>query len=448
MASHRKYDEAGLNYADLQPRDYSSYFLLSNPFPSIPVAEEEPRVFVDREREIKSVEYVTKEAFSTGKSQTLLIQGAYGNGKSHVLKYIRSRINAQLARNPERKGVAVYVESPGSSVKDLYAGIVGDLGIDLLRNLSYWIIANTTDVSSLKDYIHDASMRRDFSQLVQEIRNDPTVLGQILSRRAFRIRDIRYDILKKIGSSFSFPDVLTAALSLAEEEISIVAWRWLLGEPLSRDERSSIGVEREIEESSDVLRALSSIKRLLGMAGFIMTYVMLDELESISELHVMKRSAYYNDFRHLIDQNTEGLCLIACVTPAGWALIQSGGIPLASRLMGNVEDLSPFDQAKSRRLIEAYLELGHEEFAEAKGISSVSDLNKQISAKYGVSDPKVFPFVEESLRVIQEIGRGNVREILRICKRLIDAGCDSHIPVFDKTDVIYGILDIPAPTSA
>ena len=446
MKASRRFDEAKLDYTELQPRDYSRYYLLSNPFPAIPVAEEEPRVFVDRENEVKSVANITKEAFLTNKSQTLIIQGVYGNGKSHLLKYVKSRINSQLAKNPKKRGIAAYVQSPGSSIKDFYAEMVRDLGIDLMTDLACRIIVSTIGVSSLADYIYHENEKPRFKQYSDRIEGDPVVLNQMFSRGGYRVRDIRSDVMQKVGSKIPFPDVLSVVLSLTESEISGIAWRWLLGEFLPRDDKSSIGVTQEIEESDDVLRAFSSLKSLLGMHGLTMIYVLLDEFEKVSELHALRRSRYYDDLRHLIDQNTEGLCLIACVSPAGWDELRSAGHPLARRLMGNVEELTPFDARKSERLVEAYLELGREEFAVAKRIPSLTKLYEEVGAKY--ESPKLFPFTKKSLEAILKLSHGNVSEILRLCKRLIDEGCDRKIPVIDDIEMVNKLLGVSSDSSA
>ena len=435
MPSRRKYDEAQLDYTDLQPRNFSRFGLLNNPFPAVPVAADKVRIFVDRLREIKAVEYVTKDAFTTGKTQTLIIEGLYGNGKSCLLKYVRTKINTQLATNEDRKGIAVYVPTPGLFLKDLFAGILSDLGTNFLRSVAYRIIVNKIGSSRLVNYIFDIE-KSNFKQIANQVEKDPLLLSRTFSRKAFRVKDLYHDVESEF--SVEFPEFLHATLSLADDETLMTAWRWLLGEFLSREERSDIGVVREIEDSDDVLKAFASLRQILKEAGFDVIYVLIDEFEKIAELRgasgAARKSMYFDDIRHLIDQNTKGVCLIACVTPTGTALIQRTGHPLSRRLLGNVEKLSLFGEDETYRLIEDYLRLGREEYESVTG--------KQLRSSGGIE-----PFTKRSIKIITSLANGNVSEILRTCKKLLDAAADRKADLIDNAEAVYKLLGIEAPTA-
>src|SRR5438477_10011122 len=100
-----------LDFRELKPRDYSKFQLADNPFPAITVPEETPVFLVDRERVLKSIREVVVASVTTGKSQTLVITGPYGSGTSHILKFSKSQVDSQLSSIPDRRTVALYVES-------------------------------------------------------------------------------------------------------------------------------------------------------------------------------------------------------------------------------------------------------------------------------------------------------------------------------------------------
>lgn len=422
----RRYDEARLDYTELQPRDYSGYFLTRNPFPSITIAEEDPRIFIDREKVIKAVSEVTKETFITNKSQTLVLQGIYGSGKSHTLKYVKSRINSQLATQTESKGIAVYVQSPGSDIRYFYSSIVEDLGLDFLQTQAYKVIWNflKENPNSIDANFFDSELKKKARKLLYLGSEELVFLRENFNNSAVRILDVYNNIKEALGSKIRSSDVLTAFLNLTNENSAFLAWRWLLAENLTSQERKELGVSKNLEDSNDILKGVAAFKALLAIAGFNTLFILVDEFEKISELHPMPKSRYFDDFRHFIDLNPEGICLILCVSPAGWAEIESAGHPLARRLMANVYWLEPFDLRKTKRLIKAYIGVAREQFANIQKISG-DELSSQIGKK-NVQDPELFPFTDDSIEIVHRISGGVISEILRISKTLVDYGCDKR----------------------
>jgi len=428
----RKYDEAGLDYTDLQPRNFKGYFFTRNPFPPIPIAEEEPRIFIDREKVIKAISDVTKETFITKKSQTLLLQGLFGSGKSHTLKYVKSKINSQLATQPKSKGIAVYVQSPGSDIRHFYSNIVEDLGLNFLQMQSYRLIWNFLKDKPhlIDDNFFDEGLKRKTRTLLSSGGDEFLFLRENFNRSGVRVLDVYESIKQEFEPKMAFGDVLTAFLNLTNEDNAFLAWRWLLAENLKSDERNELRVSKNFEDGNDVLKGFNTLKTLLAITGFDTIFILVDEFEKISELHPLPKSRYFDDFRHFIDLNPGGVCLILCVTPAGWAEIQSGGHPLARRLMVNVYWLEPFDLEKTASLINAYIAIEREQFTSNQKIKK-EDLYKQMKEKE-IPDLELFPFTRDSVKIIHRFSGGVVSEILRTCKTLIDVGCDEGYIIFTE----------------
>lgn len=440
LRGSRDYDEVGLDFSDLQPRDFSKYYLLRNPFPSIAVTEEQPRIFVDREALMKTVANVTRDAYSTSRSQSLVIQGSYGNGKSHTLKYVKHKINSQLASQPMgKKAVAAYVQSPGGSLQDFYSAIVEDIGMDFLKKIGASLLASALTPGKFAEYTNDPQMKKRIQSLEPRMKEEPELVGKVVNSPTFQTKGLFRSAIEALLDNVRFRDFLMALFHLSfDDERSIIAWRWLLAEHLSRDDRNAISAEQQVEDSNSALRAFQALRTSLRLSGFVVLYILQDEFEKVSELHVLRKSRYYDDLRHLVDQNLEGMCFIACVTPAGWAEMMAGGHPLVRRLLGNVAWLEPFDEEQTQRLIEAYIGSAREDYF-AKYENVRNNFLKELKTNYRGFTTELFPFGKEALHAVFEGTKGNISDILTICKTLLNEGADRKFIVFDNAKKVNQI---------
>lgn len=413
--------------------------MLNNPFPSIPVPGAEVRVFIDRDEIMKEVSNVTKDCFNTGKSQTIILQGNYGNGKSHTLRYIKSRINAQLATREERRGIASYVQSPGASIADLVSSIVEDLGFDFLRIQAYSLLANF--FNSRPDrmrYVIGPEAEKGKGK-PPTIPSDIVAMARLLRRENLRLRELLSDLIKTL--QVKLPDFAKSFFQLVDEPVSGLAWRWLLGENLSRAERESLDVTSDMEGSENALSAFATLRTLLEAASFPVMYILVDEFEKVSETRTPARSRYFDDLRHFIDQNDTGVCLIACVSPTGWTIIRGSGHPLSRRLLGNVHWLESFGRDEIKRLVAAHIALARQEYLELGDVSA-QDLKRKVQEKS--ADLDLYPFSEGAVTILYDVTKGNISEVIRLCKKLLDAGCDSDYPVLENPEQIAKMIGVEA----
>lgn len=442
LKGNHKFDEVNLDYSDLRPRNFEKYYLTRNPFPAIAVTEEIPTIFVDRENLMKIVANVTRDAYSTGKSQSIVIQGSYGNGKSHTLKYVKYKINSQLSGQPiGQRAVAVYIQSPGGSLVDLYSTIVEDLGMDFLRKVAVSLLGLRLGPSQLVKYTSDAQAKKRIESIAPQIKDQPELIGNVLNSATFQTIEMFRAAIESLRNDVRFSDFLMALFYLAaEDERSTMAWRWLLAEHMSKDERESVSVEQQIEDSNSALRAFQALRTCLKLAGYRVLYMLQDEFEKISELHPLRTSRYYDDLRHLIDQNLDGICLMACVTPTGWAEMYAGGHPLVRRLMGNVAWLDPFDEDQTQRLIEAYIGSVREEyFAKNEHLRNI--FLKELKTRYKGFGANLFPFNKESVHAVYEGTKGNISDVLTICRTLLNEGADRKFVVFENAKKVNDIAN-------
>lgn len=448
MSVTGKYDDARLDFSDLQVRDFSKYFLSHNPFPAIPTAEEDPEIIVDRERAMKLVADITKEAFRTGKSQTLLLLGDHGNGKSHTLMYVKSKVNTQLMRLSPKRAVAIYVPNPGADVRYLYAAMVDDLGFDFLQSIPLTLVAKFLAGSDrLAKYIYDEETLKIFqSGYVSKIRENPLLLREYFNGSKFRVKDVYSAIVGEMSSTIKYRDYLLAVLQLTDSTIATRAWRWLLGEAMSRQDRQELGLEGAIEDRDSGLKSISTLRLLLSQVGYEMIYILMDEIEAVSGLTPLSRSHYYDDLRHMIDQNTEGLCIIMSIAPAGWATMREGGHPLARRLMINVDWLESFNANQTAELVYKYIDFNRNGYLQSKGLHW-SDYERELAKAHPEADPKLYPFSPSSIRATLGYSKGIVSETLRLCKKLMDEGSEKGGVFFENEKIVETLLKVATTVS-
>lgn len=280
----------------LKKRDYTIYFLSTNPFPYTPIPSQEPNIFINQEKTISGLMDTVATTYTTGQSSHAILIGPYGSGKSHALKYIERLIKEISTEDDEKKAIACYISSLGTSFLHIYREFMEKVGLEVIR----------------------------------ETINAP----------------LTFDLSYNISRIF---DVLN------DTELYLYAWRWLLGERLESRDRSRLGVSRNMD---DIL-ALSTFQRVidqLRINGYGLICLLIDELETINELYPYQRQAMFNNLRRMIDDNPKGLCSIYACTPAGWDEILERSLAFSRRLSRNLLYLSRLNEEETVQVIKEYLQ--------------------------------------------------------------------------------------------
>ena len=97
-----------------------------------------------------------------------------------------------------------------------------------------------------------------------------------------------------------------AFLQLTSDETSILAWKWISGEPLYSEQRRELKVASNIDKDEKALQAFMGLKNVLQLIHFKLILLLLDEFESIEILTNIKKQKLLNSIRHLIDLNPLG----------------------------------------------------------------------------------------------------------------------------------------------
>lgn len=384
---------------DLSKIDYSPLGLEINPFPSVGIPEEVPAVTADREEVLKHFKTSLRETIFENKSTITVLSGDWGAGKSHILKYLKYKVNTELL-DSDTPVMAVYLKSVGRNFKDLYLYFIDDIGREQLTNTAKQVIKKFLDdigEEKAKDFIYDNAAKESFNL-------DTITMDEFLL--ITRYYDIFYEIQKRLKNVDT--QVLNAFLYLAHPENFSIAWRWFLGESISLDERKMIKVQENIDDSRNAEMVLQGLVSIFVQAGLDTLVLLIDEFENFSLINKNQRDKYLNELRHFIDENPNKLYLVVAGTPTAYADMTEVPSALTRRLAGQEFILDKFDIKNIKELINLYI-LN----ARIKETEKIDKLLKD------AQNPDLYPFTDEAIDALYERTKGNVGYIIKICKKAI-----------------------------
>lgn len=275
---------------------YCKYFLSENPFPIVPIPEEQPKIFGANQAALNRTISQLNKVARTGRPIHIVLVGPYGSGKTHLLRYLSNEVNERI-----KGGLCAYVPHPGPDFISIYRRFIENVGYDKLRTL-----AKTAEERQLKQ-------------------------------------------------SIIYHDFVTALVGLNDEKKTLEAWRWLTANRLTLEERRALRVATSIEHAEEALNAFSALLKFLRSVGFGLICMLIDEFEEINSLVQIWKRRLFNDLRHLIDLNVSNFSLIIGCTPHGWETIYEENAALVRRFSSNVVFLKPLDVQGAIKLISDYL---------------------------------------------------------------------------------------------
>ena len=429
--------EATLDFSNLNPRDYTRFFLSDNPFPAIPVPDNAPSIMVDREDTLKAIQDVIVDALRTGKSQTLVMQGNIGSGKSHLLKFTKFKINSDLGNNRENSAIAAYV-TPGKEFFEFYSQTAKEVTDTIVKNASLVILSNSilADIKAFTSRITDPSRLSSVTRFVAALKDDP--------RSASQITDISYPYIDYLAdlsesqaskSNYKLKDFPKACMRMIDQ--TSVASRWIRGEPLSKFEKDTLGVTGEID-SYNAIDAFHDLRLFLNQGGYRVLFILFDELEKVSELPPQQKSHYFDTLRNMIDENVEGAGWLATVTPVGFAEMQASGHPLYRRFLTNNKHLSAFSQDMSVALATEYMKRARQEYLRASGQTERAMSEKILQFKG--ADVAVFPFSLDAVKLVCDLNLGNIGDMLTSFHQVLNEAYDKSRWYINDLDFVRRII--------
>ena len=361
-----------------EAQDYDQFGLRGNPFPYSPVPAEEPEIYCGQEQATNAISSTVSTTLSTGKSKHLVVTGKYGNGKSHTLKYTRSLLRDR------KEAIVGYVAQPGEGFIDIYHEFMYDLGFAEVEDIAYEFLASVARDVTEANPISGSAMR----SLIDD--------GDVL------LSEIVPEAIKRLSDVTQFADFARAIVHMVYEDTNLYAWQWLTAEGIRYEQRKEMEIHTALDDDTMGVRAFTALKNLLLELGYTAVFVFIDEFESIARLSSKDEQATLNSIRHLMDQNSDGLCLLFGCAPEVWQDVMSEYHAFSERI-GQEVALRPLTNEHLHELVEEYLD--RERVTESDG---------------------VHPFTEDGLDVILNRSQGNIRQVLSVCSRVLDAAAQEQ----------------------
>jgi type II secretory pathway predicted ATPase ExeA len=367
--------------------DYSMYGLKENPFPYSPVPDDDPDVYCGQDHVADTVSDTVSTVLGTGKSKHLVITGKYGNGKSHTLKYARS-----LVRDREDALVG-YVAQPGDGFLDIYHEFMYDIGFDEMQSIAYEFLAQVAQDETDKNPIGAEAME-------SLIDDGEVLLSELVPTAVQRLSDIT-----------KFADFARAIVHMVYEDTNLYAWQWLTAEGIRYEQRKEMEIHTALNDDTMGVRAFTAMKQLFRELGYTAVFVFIDEFESIARLSPKDEQSMLNSIRHLMDQNSDGLCLLFGCAPEVWQDVMSEYHAFSERI-GREVTLRPLTTEDINNLVASYLNLARSD-----------------------ATTGIHPFTEEGIDVILQRSQGNIRQVLSLCSQSLDVAVKQNEPEVDSETI-------------
>lgn len=402
-----------VNFTD-EKRNYSRAFLKRNPFPALAVAEENPRITADREKARDKFLNVIYNLRHEGESATIIFIGDYGNGKSHLLRVFHTAIKDQLY-SMEGGIFPILIRNPGKNIVDYVIEILTSVGLEMMTKLSTEIVKEYIEkhVKEFLNFLED--------KYKQEFKKDDQSVEEILSHT--RIQSFFNAMRKTRFSSIVEDDFLFAFLHLSSRTKRSMAWNWLSGATLSKEDRDSIMTTGSNDNARKAKLFLRDFVHILFDSGFGNVTFFIDEFEKLVQVPASQRKTFQDDIRDVIDQFTKHVALFFAVTPHEWDVLDREPTALGRRLRNNIVKLPKFNEKYTIELIEKYLT--------SERIEGKYDLKK----KFLNCNPNLAPFTNESVDAILEESDGMIHSILEYCRTVLERFALSDIPEINKSFV-------------
>lgn len=373
----------------------TSYCLPYNPFPPSGISPEEPegpplKDEVGREVSPQIRNFIMSAYSEPSSTKGLVIIGAYGTGKSHLLRLMHHQINEWLGSG-EQKALSIYVQRPRVEAQDVNREVLRSLGEDTIRKMLWYcmkgeiaqdIETRAQTLHTLRDQLegplfagrgaNDAHDR--FSQMFKAANLDDhrKFLSMYDAQGWPRegLRDYFTGLLARSLQTDSPVQVLEAyvALLLAPDAKSRGTWDSLLA--LGRTRRLPLMAAPEF---------LQDLLNLFRANGYVYTFLLVDEFEEVPAGYLLTRrqkADYMYTLMEMLNTAREGLGLVLAITPQAWEVLTAEATPLKDRLP-TVIRLGPLDPQSIARLIEFYLNRARQD-ASIKASSALFPFSQEL----------------------------------------------------------------------
>jgi len=385
-----------------------------NPFPDFPVIrlQEEPgkiqELTIPTEAIIRSRQLVNrfmeqwniKKSDNSGQKVEPLIvgvKGDYGTGKTHLL--LDAAAQVQLGFSSTYQDIAILRVSclEADPVKWFQTAIGPELKRPFLQSIIVSLYAKAGQIVASEAKLTKAAG--------EKLKQDPWSIHTLIKENLLNETGVnhQFEMLLNDACGNVSEEVRKALAGLVWAETNDISTRWLAGEALKIEELDKLRVSKNITTESDaggVLVALAAIHSYLGYPFAIM----IDELEHLAHYDMAHKSKQNITWlKRLLEglANSQILILIA----GHWSAWEA-----QSDYLDRFSQLRPIELVKLTGM----------------------DVLKIVQARVNDLSPDMFGMPQAE--VIAEIGNGNIRRILSICRVLFHES-DGFSQLFDREKI-------------
>ena len=299
---------------------YERFGVLANPFPSASQTSANPHYPQTEADELAETQIA---AFvRDNRSQSLVVVGSQGVGKTNFLNYFETQLN-EVAEDLEGYYVVRYLADPENTFDGTIHKLVQELGT------------------------------KHFDELANNLVKDPTP-----------IRGVRNQDLQTVLHNLCL-------VEYDREQFIELMMAWLLGHRVLKVHREVLGVNFRLDTVETKTATFRDIIEVSGAAGILRgIFLLLDELEKqdgvLGPRAVVR---YLSAIRAIIDALPRGLFLMLAVTPDA-LLRYSTALPALRGRLENQIELSPLvNEVEALALARFYVEEARERARATKGAS-------------------------------------------------------------------------------
>lgn len=339
------------------------------------------------------------------------IVGDYGSGKTHLLMYVRAKLNQIRDGHKFLKPYTIYVDNPGGSILEFIGTIISKIGEENMRKYVWNHIMEVIMADEeVKGKIKYMAPTQGMLFQGEGESPDPFNEANTISYKKFLdaiLRNISSANKKRFDTYFS---ELVKTILEKDTQDSTVAYYFY--DFISSD----FGINKTWEAlTSGSLKQMSGkefavikyIVKLLKREGFTHVFILIDEFEDLTAGRLTKAQLdnYIHNLRTLLDQHREW-CLLFAMNPLAMDRLKKVSPPLADRISVRLIELDNLNTEEVGNLIKNYFNL--------------ADFKSDI------------PVTPEALAYINKICDGNARRVLKVTFTLFETAAEKGVKVLDK----------------
>lgn len=407
---------------------YDGYSLSCNPFPEMGKAPQHPSFCAGRRDVLNRTYDFIADIYNHESVSGLVILGTFGGGKTHILRYVRDKINSELKDAPSGSALAIYVENPQTGVHHIYSEFMGEIGASLYTDALWKIVSSTLSQQINEKKLTMEQLRPEPKRIEKWLRREYTLtdLSEITKNLEFLREQIANGNLSKDKLETQFfenlapyipdKDFLKCSVKLLmEDDLSLLnaSWKFICGLRVNKETQKKLGLLKNTLNSRDITKSIfKSVIDIFKEAGYRVIFLLLDEIETFASFGPQTRFRILDEFRGFFDAFSSSFGLILACTPRDWHQIVSTYPALGDRIK-HVVELGYMGPKETFELVQAYI---------------------RSARTTEISDP-TYPFTKDAIFEVCRLKRGVVRYIVEACHTLLKEGAKQNFPSITKSFV-------------